>query len=58
MPGEISRSNPGPRGGVPLVPSWVCDMKPDHIEAQGGICAYCRMPKERWKKPTVPQEGR
>lgn len=23
MPGDISRSNPGPRGGTPLVPSWV-----------------------------------
>lgn len=24
MPGEISRSNPGPKGSTPLVPSWVC----------------------------------
>lgn len=27
MPGEISRSNPGPRGGTPFVPSWIIEQE-------------------------------
>ena len=35
MPGEISKSNPGPKGNVPYVPSWILDMEPVTV------CASC-----------------
>ena len=59
MPGEISRSNPGPRANTPLVPSWICDIKPDHeLDVTGTVCKICGMLKEsfgRYRKP--PSRG-
>jgi hypothetical protein len=51
MPGEISKSNPGPAGDTPLVPSWVqnqnYEMALDLIEADPHCwskrpCPTCR----------------
>ena len=36
MPGEMSRSNRGPRGDTPLVPSWMPPL----------MCEYCGGPKD------------
>lgn len=42
-PGEVSRSNPGPRGMTPLLPPWICEKEVDHKEAmrQHGKCPMC-----------------
>lgn len=57
MPGEISRTNPGPRGHQPPVPSWICDedhKRPDslygHEDDGTGKCKWCWMTKDRWSK--------
>ena len=51
MPGEISRSNPGPSGNTPYVPSWICDEEPSHeFDNSGQACRWCWMPIARWKK--------
>lgn len=52
MPGEISRSSKGPRKDAPLVPPWICDLRPDHqISIDGTTCKWCRMPKDQWAAP-------
>ena len=45
MPGEISRSNPGPRGKTPYVPPWICKEKPgEAMEFYPDYCRFCLMP--------------
>ena len=57
MPGEISRSNPGPKGNTPWVPSWIC------LESEGiawpinpEFCQYCTKPMREHKALHDPQE--
>lgn len=57
MPGKISRSNPGPKGSAPLVPSWVC--LPGAGTPWAGNPAYCqdclRMISEHALPPKEPR---
>ena len=43
MPGEISRSNPGPRGKTPLIPSWI-----EEINRRMAAGCLCRAKDGDW----------
>jgi hypothetical protein len=51
MPGEISRSNPGPKGNTPYVPSWVPPLPDECTHGQKIdpiiLCMYCECDRLR-----------